>query len=1105
MGELSYHMPVLLNPLINAVFNCPDPINSPLRKLFERIKYKNFMLIVPPNEILLHYRDPEKGLTLKELCYEFEFVASHIILDTDNSSNNLQVKGKNSNETLDNRYKSLNNNQLLIKNNNIIPLDFNNSTQKKKYKIIDIKILPNFNEYLSGSEKYTIIYTDYPFSNSWLPKIEIESFYISKKESNNIKAAQITNHKSPLSQDLAQKTKSSFRHIINIHKEWNNIFDSYIIDFKNKQLNLTSLPIYFREIVDKAYQKMKFEEIFLSFHNDLYNLIFEYLESSFYNSIWDHIDRNMIDNQFLHTEMMDFLSIDQLELELYNQNFQKFNLVNVIKVERCVKDATDQFKKIIDSKSHSEKCQILIDALQKLTSYDDVHYEPLMVDADTLMNLFLLVICRSKVPFLRNHLYYLQNFSTDENNVKFGLLGYGISTFEATLCYLKDFQAGEKFNKQVLNCIRNKELISKISSEADHSTFQVKLYKDCFKFRNEMGESILALCIKHKKNETLFEILLNFEDMFPLEDILDDEDIEGTTLLMKALKVENEVGAKLIVDVLQSSCSEDELIKYFNRTDNNQRIAAHYITNQIDVLKRIGLFFNWKIKDDKGYTPLTTICRTYDQECYEQMIETAFFEAQKWYENRNQKLNFKDHNDSKENTLLHILKCDIQVLLKYDNININAHNLKYITPLMTYVKYNRVSNIQEIIRDERLILGKYQKHTFLDCYDFVKNTIIFEDLGVRSVRNSMFNLFSAYSLRVENSNWVLYFTFKDTNQDSYITKSVSLKILFNIIKKYNKLYPLHFIPHKEVLLRLTGIVKNNPNNGIQKLKNRAFLNLISNYFGTLIETDDFDTELFKNPESLTKWIKAGKRKHKKENYYKRMTLDDINMIKSFVQFNINELGKLNRTLAILKKLCTFLALKINDVNESYKLFRNFGALLQQKDISNQMKKIDGLIKPKYFQSIFLILLDQISFLEICTIHMSDNFNDLIKNDIPEWHSVHFILSNLKKQYKRDFSDFDSRNGLNENILSRYTKNKREAAEKRISEEIIENTTLFDKVTAHIWYAHENLAEEFNKFLTFKSRFFKDVILNMIIPSAIATLKDQVLNIENIHNKQFENN
>ena len=45
---MPYHLPVLLNPLVNAVFNCPNPSTSNLKKLFSNLKDRKFILLVPP-------------------------------------------------------------------------------------------------------------------------------------------------------------------------------------------------------------------------------------------------------------------------------------------------------------------------------------------------------------------------------------------------------------------------------------------------------------------------------------------------------------------------------------------------------------------------------------------------------------------------------------------------------------------------------------------------------------------------------------------------------------------------------------------------------------------------------------------------------------------------------------------------------------------------------------------------------------------------------------------------------------------------------------------------------------------------------------------------
>ena len=1086
-------MPLLLNPLINSVFNCPNPTNSPIKKIFEKLKDRNFVLLVPRTSILLQFEDSESGISLDELCYTYDFVASHIVFIDEP----VIRKDATALHDTDCQFKTFNNRELMIRQNYCVTM--NGYDSKRRCKILDTELVMNFNDYLKGSDNFSILYIDFPLTNTWVPKENMLCLLGNKMHKST---GNIDQESGPLDPDVFQRSKLSFQHIIRIHSVWAQNFETYFKQYRQISVSKGPSLDVFNEIVVKSFQVMKKEKIFQSIPN-LYELIHDHIESHLYPDIWFKL-KSFFEGKSFEIENSEYLSLDALETELYPEKFENFQLKDITKVERCLQNATVTFKKIEDTKCHSEKSQILIETLQELTGSESDSKKNLPIDADTLMNLFLLVVCRSNVPNLYCHFYYLQKFTKDENNIKFGVLGYAMSTFEATLFFCSEFHDSSHYKEQNKKAEKVKEFIGMITNETKNSLIPIKQFKDCLRYRNKRGESILALCAKHRKNESLFDILINYEDIFPLEDILDDRDIEGSTLLIISLRAGNLEAAKMFINILKSSCSHNELIKYFNNLDIYNRTAAHYLTNEIDIVKDIGSYLNWKVKDLKGYTPIFTIFRSYDQSNYNDMVRAAFYEMLEWYNKRNEIFQFSYHNDNSGNSLLHILKSDISILLKYNSININIPNYKDITPLVTYVKYNRTENIKSMIEDPRLILDRLQQDTFLSCFDFAKNSTILHELGQKYAKVSLYGIFAAHTVKYESSNWVIYSTIKDSEVSEYKTIVISIKSLHNLLRILMKLHKMDFLPYEELLVSLSEIMKGNSIISIQRLNTKNCLNFLTNCISVILLSKKVSPDVFSDEIKLMLWIKAQNKKIKAVNNgsdIRSLGPDDLKSIKSFAQFNLDALAEVKTNLNVLRKLSIFLRMKSNDLKEAYNIFSGSGLHFQVNEIGNLFQDLEVPVFHNSSTKSSDVLSQEIIFLEKCTNKFHMNLDVLIRHKLLYWWRGYTTLLDLKKMYSTNFSNLDEEREIynNSNIFNRYALSRKNDAEKNMAAEIIEQSNKLDLLGSEIWHIHENLAEELNSYLKFKTTFFKNIINRIWVPTHIALLKDRLLIIEDKKN------
>ncbi|DAA09896.1 uncharacterized protein YML003W [Saccharomyces cerevisiae S288C] len=269
-----YHLPTLLNPLVNAIFNCPEPERSPLKKLFANLKTRRFILLAPPSEYLLNYHDVKSKLPLHDLCYNAEFINSYILLMTENSYINTNSR--------DSHYETLDGKTVVIQWKNNVIHALNGFHIRRRLKILETKILPNFNDYFEGAADFIILFIDQPLNCEFVPNDYLQCFHNYEKIPKNA-------HAMPnLSIDSFQQERSSFENILHIHParltQLGQLFSSYRTlapgDDPSRSI--------FESIVQQAFDGMKSDSLFKNFSN-LYDLIHDYFELNLYDDIWSRL------------------------------------------------------------------------------------------------------------------------------------------------------------------------------------------------------------------------------------------------------------------------------------------------------------------------------------------------------------------------------------------------------------------------------------------------------------------------------------------------------------------------------------------------------------------------------------------------------------------------------------------------------------------------------------------------------------------------------------------------------------------------------------------------------------------------------------------------
>ncbi|ANB12336.1 hypothetical protein AWJ20_586 [Sugiyamaella lignohabitans] len=336
------------------------------------------------------------------------------------------------------------------------------------------------------------------------------------------------------------------------------------------------------------------------------------------------------------------------------------------------------------------------------------------VNADILVSLLLVVVCRSGLKYLDTDLFYVRNFTYRDSES--GQLGYALLTLEGVLFHIVNEHKQIsplsdqnlrlwQFIKQPPNASTCTETYLRTLSKEQTS------WKTIVRSRSPTGESSLMLAIQNK-HMGAFQALLSIDEsgnsidfkdrkkgdtkmVFSKEYLLNDTTDSGTTLLMAAVHTEDKSIINQVLEVFLE-LEEQDIKRYLSLSDSWSRSVSHYFFNAPWLIERIGHLICWEQRDQNGQTPLFALCRSYDHADYNYLM-TAGFRA--WSESV-QKLrpdeqpSILDHMDNKGNTLLHIVKDRhaVEQVLKYD-VAINWPNEKGLTPLMVYSKYSRLSAI----------------------------------------------------------------------------------------------------------------------------------------------------------------------------------------------------------------------------------------------------------------------------------------------------------------------------------------------------------------------------------------------------------------------------
>ncbi|SMN22959.1 similar to Saccharomyces cerevisiae YML002W Putative protein of unknown function [Maudiozyma saulgeensis] len=1133
------HLTVLLNPLLNSLFNCPDPSSFPLKKIFNKINKKDsqkFALLVPPSHILYNFKDVHSNTKLYDLChYDIPFMSAHII--------QLDQKYKNLNPLIHSNevkydFETLNNLSLSVDFSKKSLYVTNDSHIDRKFKILKVTTLTNFNDYFPD-KYYTTIFIDQPLVD---PKriIPCASYFIKNHSYSMGTTNNLTSNDqkiNTLSQDISQHNRATFEKIVHSNQRWvqyfKETFEQFLSDISttkngNPINNLNALSNTFQTMVSNSITIAKEEILFKPIGPELPRVIQDYMEEKLYGAIWNELQTREGNEKSELSEVfysLDYLSIDQLDTDLYATDFQKFKLSLIVKLEKNLKQAIEMFMNFKKTNTFFEKTKILTQTLQILST----PLEDLPIDADTLLSLLVLVINKTQTRNLRCHIQYLQNFyySDDGSNpTKFGILGYSISTLEAVAFYLEDADNGKFLHLKQVQETKIKDLIEFIKDESkSKEILNLNEYRDVLNYRTEKGESILSLCVSNFKMNLVEQLLDNFQNDITLDDLLDDTNIEGDTLLLQTLKHGNHDVTALLVNIFLDNCTAYEIKTYLNKQNNSQRTVGHYLSDQSDLVEKIGKYINWSLKDVTGKTPLFTIFRSYDQLSYSEMIARALRVAM---QSQNGFI-YNDHTDPNGNTLLHIIKTDVKLLLDSKIlININQKNKKDLTPLMVYLKYNRVENIRNILNDKRLnCLNQHDTKKYLTCYEYIRNPEILEIFTRYHIKNApVFQHCICHSLRIysnQTKNGLIQpcslqiSVFQE--EGKLFNISLNIKVLKNILKLILKKKPLTFVPIEGVLTQINSLLNMSTDNwminnltAFHRLQNREQLLVnMTNCLDTLIEIGYIPKHIFENDTNILLWIKQSKDDLSVTPKLEKIVdvePEGINAIKHFLKFNLQELAKLKNIIYTLEKLLIFRNLKNEDCNISLDNIKYIAHDLDNHVIRKQFRIISDISKTEIVNDMNDISLNftlaNLEFYENSINVLYKNIEYLLDHQILKWWKNYGELLEVNRMLMKSMPQSSSNDmnlsepnrniseSINSGVFGNFLEGQRIKNEQKLLRTCHDISLSMKKLGTEIAQSHELLAEELSNFMNFKEPFLQAGFVERNIKDNLYNLSENLL-------------
>lgn len=1168
-GPKTAHLPLLYNPYLNCLFNNPHHHKAPFKQSIQELgqNHNEFTILVPPSHILEDGYDPISATSsakvfLKDLCYTNEdFIRSHIIRSS--------MPSFNSNNSPKNQlivYHTLNGKQLLLKNGMI----FTGKGFKRSLKlgILGFGQFNSFCDYFPKGSKFMLVYiegsligsnflsmSDYInprfLKNTPLPLGGDKDPIPLKKQNTPITFEVMLRSFPVLSKTVSEKYYNLFHHN---NRNYHNLRTQ-----TRKQLSLVKSE--FNRMIEEAYtivlESIKAdnpdsEKTYYLIKNvlesnpdiDLNRLVYEYVELNMYDKLWSQL---IFQFNYSNEDKLDY-DPDAIKI-LTHQKYNTLSCLSLNQLDIPIKEpwhmntvlqrislAITEFSKLSETAvlTLASKQSIIFNTVNILTnsstdsdgsqmnekSFDN---PDLVIDADTLVGMLIMVIVHSKIDNLEGHLYYLKHFnSRDFTND--GFFNYIISNLDAVIYHLsapddeansfKDLARASQANYEFWASIQKQDL-EKLNTilqnlDLEYPTGDIPL-RSFLKSRNIHGESCLMFAIK-TQNPDLFNTLIDFNpNWFSIDEILFDKNTSnGQNLLTMSLLQETPEISSKILDILMASTEPEELVAYLNLTDLSGRSCGHYIFHDLEVLTRIGHLIDWESRDSNYHTPLFSVCRCYDHLDYVNLIDKAFHCVYQGCGRHG--IDFDRHKDKNDNTLLHVVLKGLEKSKILDPslnlVNVNQYNGKSMSPLTLYVKYSRVSNLEELLKDNRLdFLAEEPKNLYnvFDYLSFLAGKPTSQSPEFKAIESMIYDYtinhylphndsvkIYATNARFDTTNkdWIIFFRVRNSNKQGTLFES--LETLKQMIHLLQLKYPYIAFPNKDALwLNYRSDRQTVP--AYSKFKINRMIETINLYLVALsIYCPEYQETFYKGfttgDKTKLTYDRIMEMSHKDPKIGEiTLNMNQIIEIETFLSYSLNDLGSYNKVIFRFGKLLSVYDLKANDFRMVY--FR----LLAKLGSSDLVPYITEHMALQYHgdeaqHEVYTKLRDFIVWLELSIIELINNIGKLI-NKLNLWKEIYDRIKGINNELKRYEHKVDIHPPAEDNdVSSQIITNSPEASPeastsffnfglenkksryKRLLVAKADEVKKIMNLNREIKVEHEEIALEISRLLKFKSEF-----------------------------------
>jgi hypothetical protein len=959
----------LSNPFLNHLFNHQEFRNSgSLKEVIRQLcdNPADYAILVPSTMFLMFNVDKDTGKSYSEICKELDFILSHIV--------RMDVL-KESRIRTHKEFTTLSNKTVIIKGDVITSLK--NFKNPVSVNIIKQDFIRGFAKYIPLGTCFHIIYitdcliNNFKFIGTKENLMETNNIIESTQDHSNFKKMENKTKKIKPFDEIV----TEYPELQEILKKFNILFSEYTFKKCKSLEELEKLFVIVMKRGSAIFNTMEpgiFKSLIKNYHEaELRESVYNFLEANIYDRFWAkfvQISNNTYDAYMDSAyDKLKWLSITEVELP---ENIVGNPIVLSNFIQKTV-IAIREFKTINLASNCSQKCKIIIDTVEALSAETTI-------DADTLIILLIFVICLAKIPNLNCHLKHIKQFAYSEKDIETGILGYALSSLEVAVKYFHD---NNRLQNLISKSLQNEvlwRLIGAVSSDisidnnkADDENIFTQIeallapfnkpntiipLESFIKSRTLNGESCLMFALQ-QNNEELMNVLLQFEYIFTLDDILEDQNIDGSNLLSVAIDMEHSSATSIAEIILQAT--PEEIKKYINQEDNNGRTVGHFLYNSYLLISDFGSYINWTKKDTFGNTPFMVYIRCYDHPHYDEMMALTLPIVKQWYIEHGKLFNHRDHLDNKGNTLMHTIRDSVTLKLflkTFEDLEMNYLNDSNQSAVSLAVRYNRIENVQVLINDSRVCLSIVDPVMFLSALDYVKlerwgecvNREIAKLLEVQFTMTQYGESLDIACVRARfepQQGLCCYFRVVNSmgQSDIILVPFSSLIKAFKLLKKENPCIPFDFIKtdiwfpkHSSVTMK--GNISSSNKMKINSLINNLNLLIQALYKnGTLEHTETLQNYLLVpqepgvlaveelNERDAIKNIYTKNFGHKKmilmdESNFKRMIIknEDIIAYEAFFEYTITELqtflklySKFYRTVTLsdvsakdLDKLCT---------------------------------------------------------------------------------------------------------------------------------------------------------------------------------------------------------